>query len=214
MNVYEYPNPTAAHNGLIEYGHHQKRLKNIEEGKGKGSAVTQILNSPSEKDIFNVSKYQTEARTFHNKERDNRVRKKNEELYYRLESIQKRKMEADGSKALAGKLKNYHNEVQKKEQEKIYKENMKLIQLLLSVESDLSAKKMKEDYKKAVYYRKLSQRSTKPWRKNLSNSPKGERQSTLSQRKSQSPKRSEEESKAVTKKSQAPANEQDTKKRK
>eukprot|EP00826_Nyctotherus_ovalis_P049345 TRINITY_DN5956_c0_g1_i10.p2 TRINITY_DN5956_c0_g1~~TRINITY_DN5956_c0_g1_i10.p2 ORF type:complete len:114 (+),score=37.95 TRINITY_DN5956_c0_g1_i10:685-1026(+) len=71
---------------------------------------------------------------------------------------------------------------------------------------------MKEDYKKAVYYRKLSQRSTKPWRKNLSNSPKGERQSTLSQRKSQSPKRSEEESKAVTKKSQAPANEQDTKK--
>eukprot|EP00826_Nyctotherus_ovalis_P049346 TRINITY_DN5956_c0_g1_i2.p1 TRINITY_DN5956_c0_g1~~TRINITY_DN5956_c0_g1_i2.p1 ORF type:complete len:154 (-),score=21.15 TRINITY_DN5956_c0_g1_i2:540-1001(-) len=110
MNVYEYPNPTAAHNGLIEYGHHQKRLKNIEEGKGKGSAVTQILNSPSEKDIFNVSKYQTEARTFHNKgireiirmvERDNRVRKKNEELYYRLESIQKRKMvdfEGEGRK--------------------------------------------------------------------------------------------------------------------
>lgn len=63
--------------------------------------MTQILNSPSEKDIFNVSKYQTEARTFHNKgihqkiktiERDNRVKKKNEELYYRLESIQKRKM--------------------------------------------------------------------------------------------------------------------------
>lgn len=47
---------------------------------------------------------------------------------------------------------------------------------------------MKEDYKKAVYYRKLSQRSTKPWRKNLSKSPSNERLPPISQSKNQSPK--------------------------
>lgn len=47
---------------------------------------------------------------------------------------------------------------------------------------------MKEDYKKAVYYRKLSQKSTKPWRKNLSKSPSNERLPPINQSKSQSPK--------------------------
>jgi len=54
-------------------------------------------------------------------------------LYYKLESIQKRKQAADESKVSANKLRGYRNETQKKEQEKIEHENKKLMKLLLSV---------------------------------------------------------------------------------
>lgn len=75
MNLYEYPSPTAAYHGLMyilhviisEYTWHQKRLKDIEEGKSKTTTVTNILHSPSEKDIFDVSKYLSDSKEFQNK---------------------------------------------------------------------------------------------------------------------------------------------------
>jgi len=52
---------------------------------------------------------------------------------------------------------------------------------------------MKEDYKKAVYYRKLSQRSTKPWRKNLFRLPKEEKLPAINSKKTQAPKNTNQE---------------------
>jgi len=50
-----------------EYGWHKRRMKEIEEGKSKTTTLSAFLNSQSEKDIFDVSKYLTDAKEFKNK---------------------------------------------------------------------------------------------------------------------------------------------------
>jgi len=73
---------------------------------------------------------------------------------------------------------------------------------------------MKEDYKKAVYYRKLSQRSTKPWRKNLFKLPKEEKLPAINSKKTQAPKNtSQEEVKAPTENKEEPKEEDQKKER-